>query len=99
MALSFRFALPELRRHTGTRYQARLVGLNDSFSDWGEATHYRYTRLEPGQYRFEARAQDALGQVVEMQPYVFVIGPRWYNSLWGRALLLAVFIVRGGLPW
>jgi diguanylate cyclase (GGDEF)-like protein len=86
-ALVFRLALPEYRREGAARYQARMAGLSEQFSDWSEATTYTFRRLEPGAYRFEARAQDALGQVSELPPFRFVIQPPWYATPWGRVML------------
>lgn len=87
--LAFQFALPEFRRPQAVRYQTRLVGLSDRFSDWSEATQLSVTQIEAGHYRFEARARDALGAVSELPPYRFVITPPWYASRLGLAALAA----------
>lgn len=89
----FRFALPEMRLREAVRYQARLLGLHDNFSDWSEATTFSYSRLEPGDYRFEARARNAIGQISELEPYEFQVSPHWYASVWGRALLVLAGVI------
>jgi hypothetical protein len=89
-SLVFRIALPEYRREAAARYQARLAGFSDQFSEWSEVANYTFRRLEPGEYRFEARAQDALGQVSELPPFRFLVLPPWHGTVWGRLLLLAL---------
>ncbi|HUP92201.1 MAG TPA: diguanylate cyclase [Solimonas sp.] len=84
--LSFWFALPELRRSGAARYQARLQGLSDQYSEWAEATSYSYLRLQPGRYRLQVRARDAQGRISEIQPYVFSVLPKWYHTAWARLL-------------
>jgi len=91
--LSFRFALPDYLREGGARYQARLLGFSDHFAEWSESRVYTYNRLEPGEYRFEARAMDNRGRVSQIEPYVFRIHPVWYRSLWARALWIVLAVV------
>ncbi len=91
--LSFRFSLPDYLREGGARYQARLVGFSDRFSEWSESRVYTYNRLEPGEYRFEARAMDNRGKVSQIDPYVFRIHAVWYRSLWARALWIVLAVI------
>ncbi len=91
--LSFRFALPDYLREGGARYQARLLGFSDRFPEWSESRIYTYNRLEPGEYRFEARAMDNRGRVSQIDPYVFHVHAVWYRSLWARVLWIVLAIV------
>ncbi|HEX4895875.1 MAG TPA: diguanylate cyclase, partial [Solimonas sp.] len=84
--LSFRYALPDYRRNNGARYQVRLVGLRDVFPDWSESRQFTVIQLEPGTYRFEARARDSLGRITEIEPYTFEVLPEWYAGPWAIAL-------------
>lgn len=96
--IMFRFALPDYRRKDAVRYQARLAGFEERFSDWAQGTYFTYTRLRPGQYRFELRARDSLGRITEIAPFLFIIEPRWYASPWAWAIwamLLLAMIAAG----
>lgn len=99
--LSFRFALPDYLREDGVRYQARLRGFSETFPEWSESRIYTYNRLEPGEYRFEARALDNHGRISEIEPYTFIVRPVWYRSGWalGLWILLGVAAVIGLTLW
>lgn len=92
-ALEFRFAMPEYRSSNGVRYQARLVGHDERFSEWSHATRYLYRHLESGDYVFIARARDSLGRISESAPYRFTIQPPWYGTGVARALWMVLLIV------
>lgn len=93
--LSFRYALPDYQRANGARYQVRLVGLRDVYPEWSESRQFTVIQLDPGTYRFEARARDSLGRITELTPYSFIVLPDWYASPWALVLwtLLGLFLL------
>ncbi|HVT37296.1 MAG TPA: diguanylate cyclase, partial [Nevskiaceae bacterium] len=84
--LRFNYALPEFRGRAAPRYQVRLQGLDEKFSDWSDAKSISYLRIDPGEYSFQVRARDAQGQISETMPLEFVVVPPWYERRWARAL-------------
>lgn len=100
-AISFQFALPELGTVDSTRYQGRLHGYGEPWSDWSRSRGFSYSRLRPGDYSLELRARDAGGRLSQTEPWPFRIVPPWYSSGWARALagLLLLLLAMAGLNW
>ena len=100
MAMRFRIALPDYRGGGEARYQVHLAGFDQRFGEWSESRTYTYRRLPPGDYRFEARARDSLGQISEIAPFHFIVVEPWLGTLWGRLLgllLIGLTAVFAGL--
>ena len=85
-SIRFEFALPDYAREGLRRYQAQLVGYEREMSDWSLTRAFTYSSLNPGKYTFLLRAKGADQQESEITPFQFVVAPRWYASIWARAL-------------
>jgi diguanylate cyclase (GGDEF)-like protein len=85
--VAFDFSLLSYQRDHMTRYRAELSGLNAPAEDWNDSGHRSYSRLPPGDYRFEVRARD--GHDVESGPLSlrFHIG----TPLWRRPEMIALY--------
>ncbi|MGI9542162.1 MAG: hybrid sensor histidine kinase/response regulator transcription factor, partial [Cyclobacteriaceae bacterium] len=95
--LRFEFASPSLLDPQANRYQYRLRGFDETWSDWTVETKKDYTNLPAGNYQFLARAQNAYGKVSSAGTFTFEILAPWYNSTWAHVcyLLLAALFVFG----
>ncbi len=91
--LQFEFALPQLSRDGSKRYQSRLVGSDEKFTDWSDSHQFSYGALSPKDYRLEVRAIDGFGRISEMQPFEFKVAEPWYMSMWARLGMAALLIV------
>lgn len=90
----FEFAVPEYRRPDRVQVRYRLLGWEERFGDWGRASRVTYSRLRPGEYRFEAEARDPDGHVTQIQPFEFVIQAPWYQTRPARIIwVIAVVVV------
>jgi diguanylate cyclase (GGDEF)-like protein len=97
-SIRFEFALPEYARDSKRRYQAKLVGHDRQLSEWSTSRAYTYSSLNPGEYTLQLRAKDSNGNETEIDPFTFVVEPRWYASGWARSLMGgAVLILAWGL--
>ena len=96
-SFQFRYGKPDLHAPDAVRYQARLLGFEEDFSDWSQVTSYTYASLKPGSYRFEARARDAEGRISEIRPFELVIEPPWYATGVARAAAVASLLLFGVL--
>jgi diguanylate cyclase (GGDEF)-like protein len=85
-SLHFEFALPEYVREGIKRYQGRLDGEEERFSDWSPASRYTYSVLKPRDYTMYIRAADSEGRESELPPYRFTVLPPWYARFWARSL-------------
>lgn len=101
----FEYALPSYRRPELTRYQSRMTGYEDHFSDWSNVTRITFSYFTPGEYSFVVRARDGQNRISESDPFEFVILPPWYMALWARivwillALAILVLGAYGLLKW
>ncbi len=71
--------LAETTQREGLLLQSRLVGAD---SDWAPPRRNNqeiFTGLEPGRYRFEARAIDGLGHTGPITQVEFRVPPPWYR--------------------
>lgn len=93
--LLVRVGLVDLRLTTPPQFQARVVGLDGSWSEWSTRAEFSYAQLPPGDYRFEVRARAASGQEFPPRALDLRIVPRWYQRAGVQLLfvLLAIAIV------
>lgn len=91
--IRFEFALPDMARHGAHRYRGRLVPYEQEFSEWSHSHGYTYSRLRPGDYRFELEAIDSRGQVTAIPPLRVRVEPRWYATRTARMVTAVVLLV------
>lgn len=99
---SVRFASPEFKQPQLIQYRYRLTGFD---RDWIHSTAQSpiatYTRLPPGQYRFEVAASLPGGKWHEPTTLTITVLPPWWLTWWFRFVLfmsmLAIFI--SGVRW
>jgi diguanylate cyclase (GGDEF)-like protein len=92
-SLVFNFALPQLAREGSKRYQSRLVGSEEQFSEWSTSHRFTYASLPPKDYRLEVRAMDAQGRISVMTPFEFSVAAPWYMTVWARLLMVLTILV------
>lgn len=94
-SLLFRVTLVDLRLTTPPQFQARVVGLDEGWSDWSPRAEFSYAQLPPGDYRFEVRARAGSGQEFPARTLDLRVVPRWYQRAGVQALfaLLAIAVV------
>ncbi len=99
--LRFEYSATSLAKPESNRYQYRLEGFEDGWSDWSSESRKDYTNLPEGNYRFMARAQNLYGVVGNTGNYEFVILTPWYRSLWAYIGYTAfiLLLLWGLLQW
>ncbi|MBN9691467.1 MAG: response regulator [Verrucomicrobia bacterium] len=78
----FEFDAPRPDRGAEVRYQTRLVGWDDRWSELSGKRDVSWAGLPGGQYRFEVRAQDRFGGMSEVAARSFRVASPWYLSGW-----------------
>ncbi len=91
--LRFTFAMPEYSTVTRNRYQYKLEGVDDGWSDWQRTTSVTYTNLFEGDYRFMVRGRNERGRVSEVAVFSFRILPPWYRTWWAYSLYVAAVVL------
>jgi signal transduction histidine kinase len=95
--LSFSVGSPVFDNERYTLYQFMLEGFDKDWRPYSTNPTVDFTNLDPGNYVFKARAQNALGQESEPATFTFTIKTPWYLTLYayvgyGLALLLLIFL-------
>ncbi|MEM7015952.1 MAG: ATP-binding protein [Pseudomonadota bacterium] len=95
----FEYAAPFTGHEKDTRYQTRLTGFDNDWSDWKKTANIRYTNLSPGNYQFQVKAQNVYVQESDSEIFVFTISAPWYQRPWAYLLyaLVAVIVFVGVL--
>ena len=99
-SLSFHYASPHADL-AGTRFQARLTGWNDAWSEPSARAESTFTGLRAGHYTFEVRELDAQGRVGPALQVRFAILPPWWDSIWAWLAYAAgaLSLIASGFLW
>ena len=92
--LRFEYSATSFAAESDTKFQTRLEGYEDEWSDWKKETQKEYTNLFEGEYRFHVRAKDLYGEESREAVYDFEILAPWYRS-WLAYGVYAVLLALG----
>ena len=93
--IHFEFSTPFFEQQSNLEYSYRLKGFDKNWSEWTGKTEKEYTNLPGGQYTFEVKARNNLGNESVPVTYTFKMLPPWYQTVW--AYLLYVVLLGVGL--
>jgi len=91
--IHFEFSSALFGLQKNLEYSYRLNGFENNWSKWTNKTEKEYTNLPPGNYIFEIKVRDNLGEESEIDSFTFNVLPPWYRSNWAYALYFAIFIL------
>lgn len=90
--LSFHFHQPEYSGFMKMDYRYRLIGVNDSWSEW--SPNYRdieFAFLPPGRYQLEVQTRNIFGSEKSLEPLYFQVVPPYWKRPWFYALEFLFF--------
>lgn len=92
--VSFSFGVPLYEKYTERKYQYRLAGLYENWSEWTTTTNAQFKNLPFGDYTFQVRAKVGNKLTENTASYTFTIGRPWYlSNLWiAFYVLLGAFV-------
>ena len=93
--IEFYFGAPRYGRGETVVFRTRLIGYDDSWSEWGEEVNIRFTNLKGGPFTFEVQGRDREGFLSETFGYTFRVRPPWYEST--AALAVYALLLVGGV--
>ena len=98
---AFAFHAPRLERGAKIEYQTRLVGWDGDWSEYTGRREARYSGLSSGNYRFEVRARDPLGNVSVPATLAFHVAPPPWLAWWAWALYAGagLGVIYGSVKW
>lgn len=89
--ITFEFASNTIHNNALPLYSWRLVGDDDTWSEWSSISFLDFKNLLEGDYRLEVKAMDAYGNVSEIESFSFTIEKPWYRTLWAFLIYLFLF--------
>ena len=99
--IHFEFASSLFGYQANLEYSYRLDGFEDNWSEWTRRNEKEYTNLPAGNYRFEVKVRNNLGNESPVSGYAFSILPPWYLSTLAKFLylLLLLAIIYAAYRW
>ena len=99
--IHFEFASSLFGYQANLEYSYRLDGFEDNWSEWTRRNEKEYTNLPAGNYRFEVKVRNNLGNESPVSGYAFSILPPWYQSTLAKFLylLLLLAIIYAAYRW
>ena len=86
--LAFEFASITFSRAEDIRFQYKLDGGNDDWSNLSDRGFVEYSALSHGKYTFKVRAAMEDGTIGEETSFTFKISPAYYQTVWFYLLIL-----------
>src|SRR5690606_3168379 len=74
------YSVPEFDKYTEVRYQHRLEGLYNDWSDWSDIPETSFKNLPFGEYTFSVRAMVGNNLTENVASYSFSVLRPWYVS-------------------
>lgn len=88
--IRFEFASALFTHQSNLEYSFRLDGFDDNWSSWSTRTEKEYTNLPAGDYQFEVKVRNNLGNESVADVYRFTILPPWYETTWAKIVYALV---------
>ncbi|MFW6347750.1 MAG: ATP-binding protein, partial [Cyclonatronaceae bacterium] len=100
-SLRFNWSLVSFTPPEFNRYQFRMAGISDTWSEWSEEQFADYRNLREGRYTFEVRGRDLYGQVSAPRHVSITIAPPWFRSAPARIayMLIAIVLLGAAFRW
>lgn len=88
----FEYSSPLNENPNSVEYSYLLKGLDEKWSAWSRKTEKEYTNLPAGNYTFQVKARNNLGNESGISSFSFTVLPPWYQTAWAYALYGAVVL-------
>ena len=89
--IMFQYSAAMYGTQGNVEYSYRLKGLNDYWSEWTDRTEKEFTNLPAGNFIFEVKVRNNLGNESAVVNYAFTILPPWYKTIWATIFYLLLF--------
>ena len=87
----FQYSAAVFGTQGNVEYSYRLKGLNEYWSEWTDRTEKEFTNLPTGNFIFEVKVRNNLGNESAVVSYSFTILPPWYKTIWATIGYLVLF--------
>lgn len=90
--IQIEFSSPLFGFQSNIEYSYRLKEFDKSWSEWSKRTEKEYTNLPAGNYTFEIKARNNLGNESDLSSYSFQILPPWYLTNLAKIIYFGLFV-------
>ncbi len=91
--LYFSYNVPVYDRFVLTKYQYKLEGMYDDWSDWTKESKVSFKNLPSGEYTFKVRARVGNKLTSNIASFSFSVAKPWYASVWMKLLYILLFVL------
>ncbi len=91
--LYFSYNVPVYDRFTESKYQYKLEGIYDNWSEWTKESKVFFKNLPSGEYTFKVRARIGNKQTSNIASFSFSIDKPWYQSGWMKLVYVILFLL------
>ncbi len=91
-SLHFEFGSTLFEQKENIEFSYQLKGFEDDWSAWSSKSEKDYTNLEAGNYIFNVKARNNLGNESKPVSYRFTIKPAWYESNVAYVIYFIIFV-------
>ncbi|TXB65918.1 SpoIIE family protein phosphatase [Vicingus serpentipes] len=97
-SLQFEFSCTNFLDEKRNKYQYKLEGFDEEWSDWTNDTKKQYTNLYEGNYKFRVRSKNTYNNKGIEATYKFIVLPPWYRTwyayvIYGVLLIVLIYII------
>lgn len=94
-AIHFEFSSSVFGYQSNLEYSYRLNGFDDNWFEWSKRTEKEYTNLPAGNYTFEVKVRNNLGNESHVSNYSFKVLPPWYQTILAKTLYFLLLCAVG----
>ncbi len=91
--LYFGYNVPVYDRFTETKYQYKLEGIYEHWSDWSKESKVSFVNLPSGKYTFKVRARIGNKPTSNIASFSFSVAKPWYASVWMKLVYVILFLI------
>jgi DNA-binding CsgD family transcriptional regulator len=91
-SLHFEYSTTLFGQQSNIEYSYLLKGFDKGWSNWSSRPEKEYTNLPPGNYVFQVKARNNLGNESTASTYSFTILPPWYQTFWAYFAYVLILI-------
>ena len=91
--LYFSYNVPVFDRFIETKYQYKLDGFYDNWSDWTKEPKVSFKNLPAGEYTFRVRAIIGNKLTSNTASFSFSVDKPWYASAWMKLVYVILFVI------
>ncbi len=89
-SLHFEYTAPVYAQQSNVQYSYLLNGFDTYWSAWSKKSEKEYTNLPPGEYEFQVKAKNNLGNESSVKIYKFIVQPPWFQTIWAYLTYLII---------